>query len=91
MGWPRGRRRLHRETEFEDGLDISGDDGCDLLKATERRFKIALSSEEDGYRKTFNLGRDEFLFHSEGFGPDLSTPLWTACAGGHSLHCGRVV
>jgi hypothetical protein len=66
-------KKIAPETEFEDGLGISGDDGCDLLRETEKRFEVALSSEEDGYRKTFNLGRDEFLFHSEGFGPDLST------------------
>lgn len=69
------KKKIAPETEFEDGLGISGDDGCDLLKATEKRFKVALSSEEHGYRKTFNLGPDEFLFHAEGFGPDLRTFL----------------
>lgn len=72
--WGRRSRkvRIVPETEFERDLGITGDDGCDLLKATEQRFKVALSSEEHGYRKTFNLGPDEFLFHSEGW-PDLST------------------
>jgi hypothetical protein len=67
------KKRIAPETEFEDGLGIAGDDGRDLLMATEKRFKVALSFEEHGYRKTFNLAPDEFLFHGEGFGPDLST------------------
>lgn len=67
------KKKIAPETEFEDGLGISGDDASDLLRATEQRFKVALSSEEHGYRDTFNLAPDEFLFHGEGFGPDLST------------------
>lgn len=65
------KKEITPETHFEDGLGITGDDGCDLLEATEKRFKITLSSAEHGYRKTFNLGPNEFLFHPEGFEPSL--------------------
>lgn len=58
-------------SRFEDDLGITGDDGCDLLQATEKRFSVQLHSNEDGFRKTFSLGPNEFLFHSEGWGPDL--------------------
>jgi hypothetical protein len=40
----------------------------DLLIATEKKFGIALSSEEGGYGETLNLGPHEYLFNSEGFG-----------------------
>jgi acyl carrier protein len=61
-------KQIDPETQFERDLGISGDDGSDLLIATEKEFAISLSSEEDGYRKTFNLGPHEYLFNSEGFG-----------------------
>lgn len=73
-GLSRGKS-IGPETEFERDLGITGDDGCDLLEATEKRFGVSLSSEEYGHRKTFNLEPDEFLFHSEGFGPSLSDML----------------
>jgi hypothetical protein len=60
------RKAIARETQFERDLGITGDDGCELLEATEKRFDVKLHSEEDGYRATFNLGPNEFLFHSEG-------------------------
>jgi acyl carrier protein len=61
-------KQIDHETQFERDLGITGDDGSDLLIATEKKFGISLSSEEDGYRKTFNLGSHEYLFNSEGFG-----------------------
>ena len=65
------KQQVRPETEFEVGLGITGDDGSELLEATEKRFNVTLSSEEHGYRKTFNLGPNEFLFHPEGLGPSL--------------------
>jgi hypothetical protein len=53
-------------TQFERDLGITGDDGSELLEATERKFQISLSSEDQGYRATFGLGPNEYLFHSEG-------------------------
>ena len=67
------KRKIAPESEFEADLGITGDDGIDLLNATERRFDIRLCSEEHGFRETFNLGPNDVLFHSEGFGPDLPT------------------
>jgi len=77
-----GKKEITPETHFENGLGITGDDGCDLLEATEKRFKITLSSAEHGYRKTFNLGPNEVLFHPEGFGPNL--PDLLSLAGRHT-------
>jgi hypothetical protein len=53
-------------TQFDRDLGITGDDGQDLLNATEREFGVRLSSEEHGYRETFNLAPNEYLFQSEG-------------------------
>lgn len=53
---------------FEDDLGITGDDGCDLLEATEQHFGVLLSTPEHGYRETFGLASHEVLFHSEGLG-----------------------
>ncbi|SRR5579871_3069224 len=71
--WARvpARIKIAPETLFEDDLGISGDDGCDLLEATEQRFRVCLSSPEDGCRRTFDLAPSEFLFHSEGIGGDI--------------------
>jgi acyl carrier protein len=66
------REAIMPETLFEDDLGITGDDGCELLEATEKRFGVCLSSPEEGYRRTFDLAPHEFLFHSEGLGWDLS-------------------
>ncbi|MGA2987643.1 MAG: hypothetical protein ABSG32_27960 [Terriglobia bacterium] len=61
-------KKIVPETLFEKDLGITADDGCELLEATEKRFGIRLCSGKDGYRGTFHLGVNEFLFHSEGFG-----------------------
>ena len=62
----RETKAITPETQFERDLGITGDDGCELLEAAEEHFQITLHSEEDGYRKAFNLGANEYLFHSEG-------------------------
>ena len=61
-----GRVTTELSTRFEEDLRVTGDDGLDLLVATEQTFNVQLSSTEDGYRKTFGLAADEYLFHSEG-------------------------
>jgi hypothetical protein len=58
------------DTEFERDLGVTGDDGGYLLQGVEKHFAIELSTKEDGYRKTFDLGKNEYLFNSEVF------PLW---------------
>lgn len=60
-------KQIEPDTQFERELGLTGDDGGDLLGAAEKRFGVKLVSEEDGIRKTFNLGPNEYLFHSEGW------------------------
>jgi len=60
------RRQIAPETQFERDLGLTGDDGDELLLATQRRFGVKLGSEETGIRETFNLRPNEYLFHSEG-------------------------
>ena len=62
------RKRITQETQFERDLGLTGDDGDDLLEATEKRFDVTLCSEETEVRETFNLKTNEYLFHSEGGG-----------------------
>ena len=71
MGWRVVKEQNWPQTLFEDDLGITGDDGVDLPRATEKQFDVQLSSREDGYRETFNLAPNEYLFNSEGFGVDL--------------------
>ncbi|HUA85659.1 MAG TPA: DUF1493 family protein [Bryobacteraceae bacterium] len=68
------RKAISAGTEFEADLGITGDDGDDLLQATEKRFRVQLHDDANGYRKTFNLEFNEFLF-----GPEVPsfTPLIT--------------
>jgi hypothetical protein len=61
------RKIITAETQFERDLGLTGDEGTDLLQATEKRFGVKLCSEKGGLRETFNLGPNEYLFHSEGF------------------------
>lgn len=63
------RKAILPETQFERDLGLTGDDGTDLLEATEKRFEVRLGNEETGLRDTFNLQPNEYLFHSEGWGP----------------------
>jgi acyl carrier protein len=73
------RKQITPDTEFERDLGLTGDDGDDLLQATEKRFGVALGSEETGVRETFNLRQNEYLFHSEGL--DLSPFRFTTLFG----------
>jgi hypothetical protein len=63
------RKKIMPETQFERDHGLTGDDGNDLLEATEKRFEVRLGNEETGVRQTFNLGPNEYLFNSEGWGP----------------------
>ena len=63
------RRAIVPETQFERDLDLTGDDGDDLLLAAEKEFEVRLGNEEPGLRETFNLQPNEYLFNSEGWGP----------------------
>ena len=63
----RTRRSLTAETRLEADLDVTGDDGTDLLEAVEAHFGLAISDAKTGVRSTFGLGPNEYLFGSEGF------------------------
>ena len=70
-------KQITQETQFERDLGLTGDDGNDLLKATEKRFDVTLCSEETGVRETFNLRTNEYLFHSEGGGLGMPFEMTT--------------
>jgi hypothetical protein len=53
------------DTRLEHDLGITGADGAALLEEVSRHFNVALAG-PDGYRSTFGLGPNEYLFHSEG-------------------------
>lgn len=63
------RTPMDENTWIDAGLGITGDDGSELLVEIEQAFGLSLSSEERGFRDTFSLGENEYLFHSEGFDP----------------------
>jgi hypothetical protein len=60
-------RLLTATTRLDADLNITGDDGQELLEHAARRFDAKLANEADGYRSTFSLGENEYLFHPEGF------------------------
>lgn len=68
------RKAIGLETRFERDLGLTGDDGNDLLEATEKRFGVTLCFDDTGVRETFDLGPNEYLFHSEGIGFDGISP-----------------
>jgi acyl carrier protein len=61
------KQQITPDTQFERDLGITGDDGSDLLEAAQKRFRVNLAPDEDGYRTIFGLGPNEYLFNSEGF------------------------
>jgi hypothetical protein len=61
------KRLITPGTQFERDLGITGDDGSELLEVAQERFKVNLRDVDNGYRRTFNLGPDEYLFNSEGW------------------------
>ena len=62
--------------EFCDFIrDFAGMKRTELLEAAEKHFGVRLSTEKDGYRGTFNLYPNEFLFESEGLFPGLLDTL----------------
>ena len=62
----RGSRPITCETRLEADLGVTGDDGDDLLEEASRCFNAALASPQDGYRTTFGLRSNDYLFSDEG-------------------------
>lgn len=55
-------------TLLENDLGITGDDGCELLEALQKRFDISFTGSDGSLREAFGLRQGEYLFHSEGIG-----------------------
>ena len=54
------------DTRLENDLGITGDDGDELLQKAATHFGVQLADPVHGYRPTFGLGENEYLFNSEG-------------------------
>lgn len=54
--------------QLERDLGITGDDGCELLKAIEKEFDISFAGSDGTIREALGLSDGEYLFHSEGMG-----------------------
>ena len=65
-GFPR-HRHIDGQTRLEADLGITGDDGDELLCDAARHFNASLADPVSGYRETFSLGPNAYLFHGEGF------------------------
>jgi acyl carrier protein len=63
------RKAILPETQFDRDLGVTGDDGADLLQAAEKRFEVTFTDRDGNLRETFKLQPNEYLFHSEGWGP----------------------
>lgn len=53
-------------SRLEADFGITGDDGDEFLQEASRHFGVQLAHPINGYRATFALGENEYLFHSEG-------------------------
>src|SRR5688572_9937469 len=65
----RSNQAITPQTRLDADLGVTGDDGEALLKQAAERFGAALSHPIHGYRETFLLEENEYLFHGEGFDP----------------------
>ena len=66
-GFASSRHVLEPVTRIEKDLSITGDEAVDLLVAAEERFSVQFDSRDGDFRRIFDLGPNECLFHSEGF------------------------
>lgn len=60
------KKEITENTLVEDDLGITGDDGCELLEAIEKKFDISFAGPNSSLRDAFGLSEGQFLFHSEG-------------------------
>jgi len=61
------RTPINVDTYLEADLGVTGDDGSELLEEIAQAFGVILCTETEGYRITFGLQENEYLFESEGF------------------------
>ncbi len=59
---------------LEKDLGITGDDGCELLEAIEKKFTISFTGSDGSLREAFGLTEGQYLFHSEG----MELSMWIA-------------
>lgn len=64
-GWH--RKEINKHTRLENDLDITGDDGVELLEEAEKVFAVSFDTAEEDFRTLFSLQENEYLFSSEGF------------------------
>jgi hypothetical protein len=62
IGYPE-KKVISKLTRLEDDLGITGDDGDELFLRAEDHFGIKFNN----LKQIFNLSKNEYLFHSEGF------------------------
>jgi acyl carrier protein len=79
-------KQITLDTQFERDLGITGDDGEELLTAAEKHFGVLLSDEAGGYRQTFNLNPNEYLFNAEGSGAGFRLFKFTTLFNDYSVH-----
>ena len=60
------RDPIDENTWLEADLGISGDDGVEFLVEVAQAFGVFLHTQEEGYRLTFDLQENEYIFASEG-------------------------
>jgi ubiquinone/menaquinone biosynthesis C-methylase UbiE len=63
----RNKLSLTKETLVEKDLGITGDDSDEFLLAIQEEFEINFCYETGSIKKAFNLKKNEYFFHGEGF------------------------
>jgi hypothetical protein len=57
--------RITEQSNLENDLGITGDDGSELLEEIEKYFSISFRGTDGTIRTIFGLAPNEYLFHSE--------------------------
>lgn len=60
-----GKKEITESSRLEKDLGITGDDGCELIEAVEKKFNLFLAGPDGSYREAFGLLDGQHLFHSE--------------------------
>ena len=60
------RKVVNSQTRLEADLDVTGDDGVDLLGATADRYGLDHEALDSALVETLGLGPDDFVFGLEG-------------------------
>lgn len=60
------RAPIDENTRLEADLGISGDDGVEFLSEVAQACGVVLHTQEEGFRFTFDLQENEYIFASEG-------------------------